>query len=286
MSPALVVHERDELAEILRPERRAERVIGLVPTMGALHRGHLSLIEAARSGSEVVVVSVFVNPTQFGDATDFDAYPRDLARDVDLASESGADIVFAPMATEIYPEGDPEVTVDPGPLGELLEGASRPGHFRGVATVVTKLLATVAPSGAYFGEKDFQQLLLVRKVVRDLALPVRIHGCPTVREPDGLALSSRNVRLSPEERAAAPALHEALLAGRAALLRGADPAAAEAAMDERLASEPLVRPDYATVRDATTLGTPGSDPLRLLLAARLGPVRLIDNLSAMESHRQ
>jgi pantoate--beta-alanine ligase len=262
---------------------RGHAVVALVPTMGALHAGHLSLIERARESADVVVVSIFVNPTQFSDPTDFELYPRDLEHDLAVVAGVGADLVFAPSEREMYPAGAPQVTVDPGPLGLLLEGRSRPGHFRGVATVVAKLFDAVAPNLAYFGEKDYQQLLLVTRLVEDLSLPVRVIGCPTVREDDGLALSSRNGRLSPAERRAAPVLYQSLLAGRGALALGASPEEAEAAMAGCAGAEELVALDYARVLDAASLGPPADGPLRLLIAALVGPVRLIDNLSADEA---
>jgi len=270
---------RAALAEYLAEEGRPRRSLGLVPTLGALHAGHLSLIERARAEHDLVAVSVFVNPTQFSDPADFARYPRDLERDVELASGAGADVVFAPGPEELYPLPDPEVTLDPGPLGELLEGAFRPAHFRGVATVVAKLLLAVSPDAGYFGEKDYQQLLVIRRLVRALLLPVAIVACPTVREADGLALSSRNVLLAGGERRAAPVLHRALQAAAALLREGGAPAAAEQAMAATVAAEPLGNLDYAVVRDAASLGEAGEGPLRLLIAGRFGAVRLIDNLA-------
>lgn len=256
--------------------------VGLVPTMGALHAGHAALLAAAVAEGTTPVVSVFVNPLQFDDPADLAAYPRRREDDLTLAERGGAGLCFAPSVEVMYPRGRPEATVDPGPLGRILEGASRPGHFVGVATVVTKLLAAVRPDRAYFGEKDYQQLVVVRRLVADLSFPVEVVGVPTVREPDGLALSSRNGRLSRLERAAAPALHEALLAGRRALLAGDAPSTAASAMADRLASEALVAPDYAVVRGADDLAevddTAVPARLRLLVAARVGSVRLLDNL--------
>lgn len=248
--------------------------------MGALHAGHEALVRAAVDGCATTVVSVFVNPLQFDDPADLAGYPRSLEDDLALVEGAGATLCFAPGVDAMYPSGRPQVTVDPGPLGDVLEGASRPGHFAGVATVVTKLLAAVGPDRAYFGEKDYQQLVVVRRLVADLSFPVEVVGVATVREPDGLALSSRNRRLTPEERRAAPALYAALVDGVAAL-RSGGPAAAEQAMARRLAAEPLVAPDYAVVRAAGDLGevdavAPEGD-LRLLVAARVGPVRLVDN---------
>jgi len=271
-----------ELFARLDAARASGRTVGLVPTLGALHGGHTSLIEAARRAEDLVAVSVFLNPLQFGDPADFAAYPRDLESDVAIALGAGADIVFAPSVAELYPGGEPEVTVDPGPLGAILEGESRPGHFRGVATVVTKLFALFSPCRAYFGEKDYQQLTLIRRLASGLSLRTEVVGCPTVRAEDGLALSSRNARMSIDERAAATVLHRALVAGRARLVQGSSASAAEAEMARVVALEPLAALDYAVVRDAASLGPPGPWPLRLLIAVRVGPVRLIDNLAGPE----
>jgi pantoate--beta-alanine ligase len=283
VAEAELVTTRAQLQAALRPYRRSDGDLALVPTMGALHEGHLALVEAARATSEVVVVSLFVNPTQFNDPTDFDAYPRDLASDRRLATEAGATLVFAPSIPEMYPSGQPQVTVDPGSLGDLLEGVSRPGHFRGVATVVAKLLALVAPDFAFFGEKDYQQLLVIRSLVRDLSFPLEVVGVPTVREPDGLARSSRNGRLSPAERRAATVLSRALGAGVAHLRAGGQPSQSEALMAEVVASEPLAQLDYAVARDPQSLGEAGEGPVRLLVAASFGGVRLIDNCAASRS---
>jgi pantoate--beta-alanine ligase len=269
-----------ELRAMVREATEARASVGFVPTMGALHAGHLRLIERAASEHELVVVSVFVNPTQFNDPADFAAYPRSLGDDESAAARSGAGLMFAPAQHEIYPV-PPVVTVDPGPLGALLEGASRPGHFAGVVTVVTKLLSIVTPTSAYFGEKDYQQLLLVRDLVRDLSLGVQIVGCETVREPDGLALSSRNARLTPAARRRAPRLHGALLRGREALRAGASDELVEAEMREEIAKDEGIELDYARCLDAATLEVT-SDPLRarrLLIAAFLDGVRLIDNIA-------
>jgi pantoate--beta-alanine ligase len=244
---------------------RRER-IGLVPTMGALHGGHRALLRAARGASDVVVMSLFVNPTQFDDAADLGRYPRDEATDAAVAAAEGVDLLFAPTADELYPEGF-ATTVDPGPLGQLLEGAARPGHFRGVATICTKLFAIVSPGGAWFGQKDAQQVAVVRRVVRDLDLAVIIHAVPTVREGDGLARSSRNVFLDPEERRAAATLPRALRAGAEAASGGADPVTATLAV---LATSPELVVDYVDVA--------GFDVPTLVAAVRIGGVRLIDNV--------
>lgn len=253
--------------------------VGLVPTMGALHEGHLTLISAARDASDTVVTSVFVNPTQFNDTTDLAAYPRDEARDAHLAQEAGTDVLFLPAVEEMYPAGY-ATTVSVRGVSEPLEGAHRgAAHFDGVATVVAKLLIAVAPHVAYFGQKDAQQVAVVRRLVADLGLPVEIAVCATVREPDGLAMSSRNIRLGPEDRPRALALKAGLEAAAAALADGADARAAErvgmAAMRAR-----GVEPEYLAVVDPDTF-TPAEDlslPSLAVVAAHVGAVRLIDNL--------
>lgn len=275
----------DSLARLedeLAPWRSTARRVGLVPTMGALHSGHLSLIERAVADCEAVAVSIFVNPTQFGPGEDFERYPRHLELDLAMIEKAGATWCFVPSAEEMYPTSPPEVTVDPGALGEILEGSARPGHFRGVATVVAKLFALFAPAAAYFGEKDYQQLAIVRRLARDLSLRVEVVGCPTVRQPDGLAESSRNRRLSPAERRAAPVLYEALSAGAAAAATKKSTAEIEAVMAGVIGGEPLAQLDYAVARDPASLGLVADDApeLRLLLAVSFGDVRLIDNLLA------
>jgi len=288
-----------ELTTRLDAERRNGRSVGVVLTMGALHDGHASLIERAVSECDVVAVSVFVNPTQFAEAGDLANYPRTLAADLEVAGRAGADLVFAPSVAEMYPDWPTPAatTVTVRALGDRWEGLSRPGHFDGVATVVAKLLVVAGPCRTYFGEKDFQQLAIVRRMVRDLSLPVEVVGCPTVREADGLAMSSRNVRLGPDERVAAACLHRALVVGADTFGAGADAGTVEAAMAQVVDTEPLVTLDYAVLVDAVDLepvrrpsggdgsgsGRPtdpvGHDrPLRLLIAAQVGPVRLIDNL--------
>ena len=256
--------------------------VGFVPTMGYLHDGHGSLLRRAREEADVVIVSIFVNPLQFAPNEDLDAYPRDLTGDTALADANGADLVFAPSTAEMYPE-PVLTTVSVGEVSAPLEGRARPTHFDGVATVVAKLFSIVGPCSAYFGEKDFQQLAVVRRLVADLSLPVSVVGCATVREPDGLAMSSRNAYLSPDERAAAPVVHRALQAGLATLEGGATaPAAVRAAMSAVIGGEPLAELDYAEVVDAATFAVP--DPLegtlRLLVAVRFGGARLIDNVGA------
>ncbi len=275
---------------LLDRARAAGRVVGLVPTMGALHDGHRSLMARARAECDVVAVSIFVNPLQFGDPEDMARYPRTLERDLLVCAEAGADVAFVPAVREMYPSwpAAPSTTVSVGGVSDAWEGASRPGHFDGVATVVAKLFAIAGPCRAYFGLKDFQQLAVVRRLARDLSLPVEVVGCPIVREPDGLALSSRNVRLSAGEREAATVLSRALAAGRAAVASGERSGAAVGrAMRAAVALEPLVRLDYAVAVDAATLEEPDAldDPraVRLLVAAQVGPVRLIDNSAALEA---
>ena len=278
-----VVSTTGAFSAMLEAERALGRSVGLVPTMGALHAGHRSLIERAARECDVVAVTVFVNPLQFNDAADLAAYPRDLEGDAALARAGGASVVFAPPVEEMYGVGRVASTVHVEGVSEGLEGASRPGHFDGVTTVVAKLFALSGRCRAYFGEKDYQQLAVVRRMVADLSMPVTIVGCPTVREVDGLALSSRNTRLSPEQRRAAVSLHRALRAGRACVERGeGDPVRVTAAMTAVLVAEPLVTPDYAVVVDPDTLQCPAQidGEVRLLVAAQVGAVRLIDNEGA------
>jgi len=261
--------------------RATRRAVGFVPTMGFFHEGHLSLMRRARDERGFVVVSIFVNPLQFGPSEDLGSYPRDLDRDLALAEAEEVDLVFAPEVDEMYPGGLPETAVDPGPIGERLEGAARPGHFRGVATVVAKLFHFVGPSAAYFGEKDAQQLAMIRRMVRDLSFPVDVVGCPIIREPDGLALSSRNVYLSSEERAAATCLYRALREASALVDGGERDAKALAArMAEVVEAEPLAELDYATVVGDELFEEIGQieGSARALVAARVGKPRLIDNV--------
>jgi pantoate--beta-alanine ligase len=269
-----------ELRAALDEARAAGRTVGLVPTMGYLHDGHASLMRAARAETDVVVASVFVNPLQFGVGEDLDAYPRDLDRDTALAAEAGVDVLFVPPVEEMYPE-PVLTTVTVAQVSAPLEGASRPTHFAGVATVVAKLFSIAGPCRAYFGAKDWQQITVVRRMARDLSMPVEVVACPTLREPDGLAMSSRNVYLTPEERAVAPVLHTALRAGAAAIGAGErDPAAVRDLMAGIIEAEPLAELDYAEVVDADSFAVP--DPLagnlRLLAAVRFGRARLIDNV--------
>lgn len=272
-----------ELRAALAGERGRGRSIALVPTMGALHEGHLSLIRASRREHDVVVVSLFVNPAQFNESSDLAAYPRDEAGDAQLASGAGADILFAPSPDEVYPAGFSTTISVQGPLAETLEGEHRgSGHFAGVATVVAKLLTMVLPDAAYFGAKDAQQLLVVRRLVRDLDLPVEIVACPTVRDPDGLALSSRNRRLSAAERESALGLSRALNAVACGITAGRyrDRAAAEAAGLAML-DLPQLTVEYFRVVDAGTMAPAErlTGDLLIVTAARAGAVRLIDNKS-------
>lgn len=274
-----IVETIDEVRKAVALARRDGCEVGLVPTMGALHEGHLSLVRRARGDGGLVVVSVFVNPTQFGPGEDYDRYPRDLDRDAALAADAGADLLFAPSVETIYPPGFGTFVTVEG-LDAILEGAARPGHFRGVATVVAKLFAIVLPDRAYFGQKDFQQLRLVEQMTRDLNLPVTIVPMPIVREPDGLAMSSRNVYLSPEERRQATVLRRALKEAEAAVAAGVrDPKALAEQAAVTIRSAPLATLDYAVVVDAQTLAPLKQldRPAVMLLAAHFGATRLIDN---------
>jgi pantoate--beta-alanine ligase len=293
-----IVGARESLAHLPRP-------LGLVPTMGALHAGHLALVSAARDRCAAVVASIFVNPTQFGPSEDFDQYPRNEERDLRVLAAAGVDLVFAPPPAEMYRPGAATTVTLGGPLTETLEGALRPGHLDGVATIVTKLLTIVAPDVAFFGEKDAQQLAVIRRLVADLDLPVEIVGVPTVREPDGLAMSSRNARLSDDERTSAAGLYRALLAGQAAASGAAQPgtsapaqpgdtaparpaatpATVIAAVTAALSAEPRFAVEYVAVVDRDTFEQQKTLDVRSLIvaAARLGSIRLIDNLPALPS---
>ncbi len=268
-----------ELRAQLDPMRREGRSIGFVPTMGYLHQGHAALVQAARRECDVVVVSIFVNPLQFAPSEDYESYPRDPERDRGILAAAEVDFLFQPDVREMYPR--PLLTqVSVPELSATLEGRTRPTHFQGVATVVLKLFHIVGPHRAYFGQKDGQQVAVVRRLIEDLDLPIELRAVETVREPDGLALSSRNVYLSPEERQAAPCLHEALLQGREAALAGQGSRAVQAAIEARIRRTPLACLDYAAVVDPRTM-QPKSDltgPVMLAVAASLGRTRLIDNL--------
>ncbi len=265
---------RDALAGVTRP-------IGLVPTMGWLHEGHRALMARARAENATTLATIFVNPRQFNEAADYQRYPRNEARDLAVCADEGIDLVFAPGVNEIYPPGF-DTVVSVGAVARPLEGAARPGHFEGVATVVAILFELIGADRAYFGQKDAQQVLVISQMARDLALRTKVVACPTIREPDGLALSSRNVHLSPAERAAAPVLRRALLAGRMrweAGERSAD--VLRATMNATLAGEPLAIPAYVSVADGRTLAEldriDDRAPALLSLAVRFGSTRLIDN---------
>jgi pantoate--beta-alanine ligase len=267
-----------EVRTALAPERMAGRVVGLVPTMGALHEGHLSLVRAAHEGSEVVVVSVFVNPLQFDAGEDLETYPRDLERDLSLLDAASVDVVFAPSEEEMY-EPDRATSVRVAGISEVLEGLHRPGHFDGVATVVSKLFNIVTPDIAYFGQKDAQQVAVIKRMVKDLDFDVEVVVSPIVREPDGLAMSSRNAYLSRDQRREAAVLYRALSAGAERFRKLRDPAATEDAMRSEFHSFPAVGLDYAAVRDPDDFGRPRPGrPVLLAVAARLGNTRLIDNM--------
>lgn len=268
-----------ELREKLAPHRRAGRSIGFVPTMGYLHEGHLTLVNHARAENDVTVVSIFVNPLQFGKNEDLDKYPRDLARDRAMLEKAGVDYLFAPTVTDMYPQ-PMQTVVDLPKLGSELEGEARPGHFAGVATVVTKLFNIVQPDAAYFGRKDYQQVKIISKMVEDLAQPVRVVPVETVREADGLACSSRNVYLSPAERNAAVIVPKTLAEAERLLLTGVrDVAELEARLREFLTSEPLARPEVVAIRDPETLEPIDTVEERalVLLYVRFGQTKLLDN---------
>ena len=269
-----------EAAEARRVRRDLRGSVGLVPTMGALHEGHLSLVRRARAETDAVAASIFVNPAQFGPEEDLAKYPRNLAGDRALLKSEGVDLVFTPEAASLYPPGF-QTWIVPGPLGEVLEGARRPGHFRGVLTVVSKLFNVVEPDRAYFGQKDAQQAVLIRRMAADLDFGLTIVVCPIVREADGLALSSRNAYLTPEERRAALVLHRSLRAAAAAWDAGErrSDALCEAARSV-LGSEPLAVPDYVSAADPETLAGigPAADRVLVSMAVRFGTTRLLDNI--------
>lgn len=272
------VREASQLRAALAEERARGRRIGFVPTMGALHAGHVSLLRAARAADDVVVLSIFVNPLQFGPAEDLSSYPRDEAGDLAIAGEAGVDIAFLPTESEMFPVA-PSTVVKAGPVAEPLEGEARPGHFEGVATVVAKLFNLVQPNRAYFGQKDAQQVAVIKSMTRDLSFPVDVVVCPTVREPDGLALSSRNAYLDAAARAKATILWKALQAGRGALTEGESWEVAEKTMISVVGRADGVELEYARAVDPVSFGPPGSrGPALLVIAARVGPTRLIDNL--------
>ena len=270
-----------ETRGLLGNERARGRTVGLVPTMGYLHEGHRSLMDRSVASRDVTLVTIFVNPLQFGANEDLSSYPRDFDRDAAMCEAAGADVILHPGVEEMYPFGTPTLTsISVADVSAAMEGASRPTHFAGVATVVAKLFNIAGPCHAYFGEKDWQQLAVIRRMAADLSFPVSVIGCPTVREPDGLAMSSRNAYLTPEERAAAPVVHWALVSGAAAIAAGErDPTKVRALVAELIAAESLADLDYAEVVDADTLQEvdPLVGKLRLLAAVRFGRARLIDN---------
>lgn len=279
--PPRVVKSVKALRDAMAEWRRRKLPIALVPTMGALHAGHISLVDLAKESAKKVVVSIFVNPTQFGPNEDFSRYPRTLKADLDKLTQAGADLVFMPDAKEMYPDGFATMLTPSGPAAAGLDDKFRPGHFSGVATVVAKLFTSVMPDIAIFGDKDYQQLQVIKTMARDLHLPVKVVGAPIIREKDGLALSSRNVYLSAEDRKAAPVLHKVLKETARAIKQGA-------ALDEVLARgrEKIAAAgfqiDYLEARDATTLGKLGpshKSKVRVLVAARIGRTRLIDNVA-------
>lgn len=276
----LVARSIDHARRAVAEARAAGQQIAFVPTMGALHAGHTSLIDAARDSSACVVVSIYVNPTQFGPNEDFTIYPRTFEADSEAAMRAGTHLLFAPSDREIYPEGD-QTRVHPGPLAEKLCGPYRPGHFEGVCTVVAKLFNIIQPDIAYFGQKDAQQALIIQRMVEDLRMPVRIIVCPTVRDPDGLAMSSRNARLAPKDRAMALSLYKSLCLARDRLIAGENSLGRIiAAMRSTIGEHAEIRVDYLSIVDAATLETPLTPAGRLLIAGaiRIGRTRLIDNL--------
>ncbi|MGQ9488516.1 MAG: pantoate--beta-alanine ligase [Armatimonadota bacterium] len=278
-----VVKAIREVRTWMKLAREEGKTIGFVPTMGYFHEGHLNLMRRAKAECDLCVVSLFVNPTQFGPSEDFRQYPRDFTRDAAMAESVGVDLLFAPEADEIYPQGF-QTWVEVTGITQRLEGAARPGHFRGVATICTKLFNIVQADRAYFGKKDYQQLKVIQRMVKDLNIPIEIVPCETTREPDGLAMSSRNIYLNPEERQAATVLYRALCAGRDAILNGErNGAKVQKLIEQVIATEPLVKSEYVDVADAETL-----EPLQelkgevlLSLAARVGIARLIDNVTVV-----
>jgi pantoate--beta-alanine ligase len=286
MHEITVVDHIADFRDIVRDHRRAGDSIGFVPTMGSLHDGHASLMRRAAAETDLATASIFVNPLQFGPGEDYASYPRNLDRDTDVAAEAGVDLVFAPSAAEMYPDGAIASKVSVSGLDLHWEGESRPGHFDGVATVVTKLFNIAGPCRAYFGEKDFQQLTIIQTMVHDLSMPVVIVPCPTVREPDGLAMSSRNANLDRDERRAATCLIRALEAGRSAIAEGlSDATEIGHIMAAVVEAEPLARLDYAAPVTSDTLEVPPvvSVTDRLIVAAHVGQTRLIDNCSVVDN---
>lgn len=276
-----VIKEIDSVKFYCRKKRLQGEKIGLVPTLGALHEGHLSLIKKARKECNFTVVSIFVNPTQFESDEDFKMYPRDVSKDIEICRREGVDIVFTPSKQEMYPEGFSTWVEVKGKLTDVLEGAFRPHHFRGVATVVAKLFNIILPDVSFFGEKDYQQALLIRKMVKELNMDTKIALVPTVREEDGLACSSRNRYLNPEERRAATVLYKSLLVAKKAINKGKkDPSHIAASMRELIKKEPLIRIDYIAIVNPENLNPVQKIQGKILvaLAARVGKTRLIDNM--------
>lgn len=275
------------VSEMVEAGHKAERPLALVPTMGYLHDGHLELMKLARAESATVVVSIFVNPTQFGPSEDLESYPQDFNRDLEMLEQEGVDVVFAPPASEIYPFGH-STYVDVGDVGARLEGKHRPGHFRGVATVVAKLFSIVRPDRSYFGQKDGQQVIVIKQLVRELNLGVKVTVLPTVREPDGLAMSSRNTYLTDEERCAAPVLYRALVNAKELWDAGqAEADILRSGMKTLISKEPLAQIDYVSVADAVTLEELEyvNRPAMVSLAVRFSKARLIDNILIGDSRK-
>ncbi len=275
-----MLQQVETIPELRAARRRLDGRVGVVPTMGALHDGHRSLVQAARNDNDAVIATIFVNPTQFAPGEDFTAYPRDLERDLDELEEAGVDIVFTPTPDEMYPSGF-QTTVNVEVVSTGLEGERRPGHFQGVATVVSKLFHLTQPDAAYFGQKDAQQVVVLRRMVRDLDFPLEIVVCPTIREPDGLAMSSRNRYLTLPQREAASVIYRALRATADAYLLGErQPSELRATARDVLRSEPLAEIDYVAISDPRTLfgvHEPTDDPILLSVAVRIGKPRLLDN---------
>jgi pantoate--beta-alanine ligase len=285
-----IINRRQRMSSVARKIRREQdRTIGLVPTMGALHEGHLSLVREARRMCDIIVVSVFVNPTQFAPGEDFEKYPRDLTKDTALLTDYNVDYIFAPTADEIYPKGFATYVNVEG-LSEQLEGGSRPGHFRGVATIVTILLNTVRPDFAFFGQKDAQQALIIRRLVKDLAFDTEIVLLPTVREDSGLAISSRNLYLNADEQQAAAVIHQALMRAKTAYKEGErSPGRLEILVRSTIELEPRARVDYVNVVDAETLehlDKLDDRPILIAVAAYIGKTRLIDNTILNKSKKE
>lgn len=278
-----IIRKVKRLDEVLDTARKSGKSVGLVPTMGALHAGHLSLVRRARAENDIVVVSVFVNPTQFNNPDDLRTYPRTEEADCRLLESAGVDYALVPAVEEMYPEKDTRV-FDLGPVGEVMEGAMRPGHFNGVCQIVSKLFDIVKPARAYFGEKDFQQIAVIRRMVDLLGLELEIVPCPIVREPDGLALSSRNVRLTPEGRKVAPEIHKALEASLKLKAQGMTPAEVEKATVDAIDAIPGLKTEYYTIVDARTMqpvaawSDAGADGVAGCVTVYCGDVRLIDNI--------